>query len=183
MSEASLYGLVAEFDDPTRLIEAAQTVKDKGYRRMEAYTPYPLKELDNIIKIDKFFPGFNPLPALILGGGLTGAAFAWALQYYIAAIEYPLNVGGRPLNSWPSFIIIMFELTILFAGTAAFLGSLLLSGLPRPNFPLFNLPRFAAASQDRFFLCIEARDAVFRLDRTSELLESLSPVEVFQVEE
>jgi hypothetical protein len=114
--------------------------------------------------------------------GLAGAIGAWFMQYYIAVFQFPLNVGGRPLYSWPSFIVIMFEVTILFAGGAVFFGGLLLCRLPRPHSPLFNLRRFAAASQDRFFLAVEARDAVFQLQRTTELLEGLHPLEVWEVE-
>jgi len=182
VSETPLYGLVAEFDDPTQLIEAARAVRKYGYRRFEAYSPYPIEELDEIIKLDTIIPGFNPLPAMVFLAGLAGAIGAWFMEYYIAVFQFPLNVGGRPLYSWPLFIVIMFEVTILFAGCAVFFGGLLLCGLPRPYFPLFNLRRFASASQDRFFLCVEARDAVFDLDRTTELLEGFHPREVWEVE-
>jgi hypothetical protein len=176
VNDSSIYGLLAEFPDPDSLLEAAKEVKRRGYKQMEAYTPYPIEDLDEVIG------GFNPIPLIVLLGGFTGAATAWAMQYYIAAIDYPINVGGRPLNSWPSFIVIMFELTVLFAAGSAFFGTLLFCGFPRPHFPLFNVPRFAAASRDSFFLCIEAEDAIFETDRTAELLESLNPLEVWEVE-
>jgi hypothetical protein len=176
MSESRIYGLAALFDNADQLVEAARGVRELGYTKIEAYTPYAVEELDEII------PGFNPLPALVFLGGATGAATAWAMQYYIAAIDYPINVGGRPLYSWPAFIPILFELTVLFASITAFVGSLALSGLPRPNFPMFNSPRFAAASRDGFFLCIEQRDVLFDREQTAELLESFHPMEVIEVE-
>lgn len=176
MNDQPIYGVAAEFEDPTKLIEAARAVKEHGYSQVEAYSPYPLKELDEIL------PGWNPLPLIVLAAGFLGAGTAWAMEYYIAAIDYPTNIGGRPLYSWPSFIPITFELTVLFASIAAFFGFLWLCGFPRPNFPLFNLRQFSKATQDRFFLCIDARDPFFDIGRTSDLLQELDPVEVWEVE-
>lgn len=176
MSDKRLYGLVAEFDGPSELIEAAREARERGYKAIEAYTPYPLEELDEIIG------GWNPVPLIVLLGGLTGAATAWTMEYYIAAIDYPINVGGRPLNSWPAFIPILFELTVLFASIAAFLGTLTLCGFPRPHHALFDIFRFRAASRDAFFLCVEATDLMFEPEKTSEFLESLEPLEVWEVE-
>lgn len=176
MSESPIFGLAAQFDDAGRLVEAARGVRALGYTKFEAYTPYAIEELDEIV------PGFNPLPALVFIGGATGSATAWIMQYYIAAIDYPINVGGRPLYSWPAFIPILFELTVLFASITAFVGSLALSGLPRPNFPMFNSPRFAAASRDGFFLCIEERDVLFSREQTAEVLHSFHPLEVIEIE-
>jgi hypothetical protein len=176
MTESPIYGLAAEFDDPTKLVEAARGVRELGYSKIEAYTPYSIEALHEII------PGRNPLPALVFVGGITGSAIAWSMQYYIAAIDYPINVGGRPLYSWPAFIVILFELTVLCASIAAFVGTLALCGLPRPNFPMFNSPRFAGASRNAFFLCIETRDVLFDPERTAELLQSFNPVEVIEVE-
>ncbi len=170
------YGLVAEFDDPTALVQAARETRKYGFRRFEAYSPYPIKALDKIISSPNF------VPPIVLGGGLTGAAIAWAMQYYIAAIDYPTNVGGRPLYSWPSFIPILFELTVLLASCGAFFGTLALCGFPRPNFPLFNLPQFAEASSGRFFLCIEARDPYYEPRHALEFLQSLRPIGVWEVE-
>ncbi len=172
----TIYGLVAEFDDPTALVEAARQTRDSGYLRFEAYSPYPIKDLDKIV------PGHNLVPLIVLSGGLLGAAIAWSMQYYIAAIDYPTNVGGRPLYSWPSFIPILFELTVLLASCGAFFGTLALCGFPRPNFPLFNLPRFSEATSSRFFLCIEARDPFYNTRQTAEFLEGLEPVGVWEVE-
>lgn len=176
MSESPIFGLAAQFDDAGQLVEAARGVRELGYTKIEAYTPYAIEELDEII------PGFNPLPALVFIGGVTGAATAWIMQYYIAAIDYPINVGGRPLYSWPAFIPILFELTVLFASITAFVGSLALSGLPRPNFPMFNSPRFAAASRDGFFLCVEERDVLFDREQTAEVLQRFHPLEVIEIE-
>jgi hypothetical protein len=176
MSDKRLYGMVAEFGGPSELIEAAREARERGYRAIEAYTPYPLEELDEILG------GWNPVPLIVLLGGLSGAATAWAMEYYIAAIDYPINVGGRPLNSWPAFIPILFELTVLFASIAAFLGTLILCGFPRPHHALFDIFRFRAASRDAFFLCVESTDLIFEPEKTSEFLESLEPLEVWEVE-
>ena len=175
-SEIPIFGVAAEFDDPDKLLEAARYSREQGYRWLEAYTPYPIKELDEIIK------ALNPLPAMVFVAGALGSATAWIMQYYIAAIDYPINVGGRPLYSWPSFIVILFELTVLFAASGAFFGMFWLAGLPRPNHPMFNVEAFAGASQDRFFLCIEARSAGFDSRAAADLLESFDPVGVWEVE-
>jgi hypothetical protein len=177
MTAPQIYGLVAEFESAGQLVKAARAVRENGYHRVEAYSPYPIEDLDEIIG------GRNPVPLITLIGGITGALTAWTMQYYIAAIDYPTNVGGRPLYSWPAFIVITFELTILFAAISAFVGTLALCGFPRPNFPLFNLPRFGAVSRDAFFLCIEARDLLFEVSKTSNFLETLGPVEVWEVED
>lgn len=174
--EGEIYGMVAEFDDPTALLEAAHEIKRKGYRKLEAYTPYSIKDLEEII------PGPNLVPLIVLIGGLIGAATAWSMEYYIAAIDYPINVGGRPLYSWPMFIPILFELTVLVAGIFAFFGTLALCGFPRPHFPLFNLPQFSQASSSRFFLCIEKRDLLYDPDLTASFLRGLNPIGVWEVE-
>lgn len=176
MISSPIYGVVAEFDDPGKLVEAARAVREHGYKKFEAYTPYPIKELDEIV------PGINPVPALVFLGGLTGAATAWIMQCYIAIIDFPINVGGRPLYSWPSFVPITFELTVLFAAGAAFFGMLWLAGLPLLHHPLFNLGRMARASKDRFFLCVEARDSKFDSGRVAQFLRHLEPLGVWEVE-
>lgn len=175
--KSAVYGLVAEFDDPTALVEAARQVRSEGYRKFQAYTPYPIKDLDEIV------PGWNLVPPIVLLAGLLGAATAWVMQYYIAAIDYPINVGGRPLYSWPSFIPILFELTVLFAGCAAFFGTLALCGFPCLHFPLFNLPEFANASSGRLFLSIEARDPLYDSELTTRFLRDLDPIGVWEVED
>ncbi len=170
------YGVVAEFDDPDELVAAARAAREHGYRRVEAYSPYPIKELDEIL------PAWNLLPALVLISGVTGALVAFGMQYFIAAIVYPLNIGGRPLNSWPAFIVITFELTILFAATAAFFGALLFAGFPAVYHPMFRIPTFKRVSDDGFFLCIEARDPHFHEIDTAHFLQSMEPVKVWEVD-
>jgi hypothetical protein len=178
MSEhPKIYGTVAEFDDPADLVEAARAARDRGYRRMEAYSPYPIKELDEVL------PMWNLLPTVVFFAGVLGGFIAFYLQYFIAAIVYPMNVGGRPLNSWPSFIVITFELTILFAACAAFFGTLFFAGFPAPYHPLFRIPTFRRASDDGFFLCIEARDPHYHSGDIASLLESFEPVNVWEVED
>ncbi len=173
---ADVYGLVAEFEDPTALLEAARKVRQAGYKHFEAYTPYPIKDLAEVV------PGRNYVPLIVLLGGLFGAAVAWSMQYYIAAIDYPINVGGRPLYSWPAFVPILFELTVLLAACGAFFGTLALCGFPRPNFPLFNLPQFAQVTSDRFFLCVEGQDPLYEKRTTAQLLNDLGPTGVWEVE-
>ena len=176
MNTSTAYGLVAEFDDPTIMVEAARKVRGAGYRRFDAYSPYPIKDLDKIV------PGPNYVPFIVLMGGFTGALIAWAMQYYIAAIDYPLNIGGRPLYSWPAFVPILFELTVLLAACGAFFGTLTLCGFPRLHFPLFNLPQFADATSNRFFLCIERVDPAYNPYTTPQFLQDLNPIGVWEVE-
>jgi hypothetical protein len=179
MTENALYGIVAEFEDPGLLVRAVDAVHTRGYRKVEAYTPYPIHEIEEILE-----PGpERRLPRLVLAGGLLGTLTAWGMQFYIAAIDYPLNIGGRPLNSWPAFIVIMFELTILFASLTAFFGMLGLCGLPLPHHPLFNLSRFSLASKNRFFLCVETTDPLFDAGEVSDLLAGFDPLEVREVYE
>jgi hypothetical protein len=174
---APVYGIVAEFDDPGPLLTAARAAHERGYRKMEAYTPYQIRELDELLKGSKW------LPPIVFLGGILGFFTAWAMEFYIAVIDYPTNIGGRPLNSWPSFIVIMFELTILFASISAFFGMLGLCGLPLPHHPLFNLQRFVGASADHFFLCIEARDPIFDVENATGLLNDADALNVWQVDD
>ena len=151
-----IYGLLAEFDNPSALVAAAREAHAAGYRRMDAYTPFPVEELNEALGLEH-----TGVAAMVLIGGITGAVLGYLMQYYVAVIDYPLNIGGRPLHSWPAFVPVTFELTILCAGLFAVLGMLALNGLPMPHHPVFNAPRFALASRDRFFLCIEAADPQF----------------------
>ncbi len=171
-----LYGLVAEFDDPTALVGAARKAREGGYRRLDAYSPFPVEELTEALGMRH-----TKLPLLILLGGIVGCLGGYYMQYYAAAISYPINVGGRPLHSWPMFIPVTFELTILLAALTAVLGMLALNGLPMPYHPLFNVPRFAHASRDRFFLCIQAIDPKFDESTTKQFLAELQPVSVEEV--
>src|SRR3954470_24079422 len=147
------YGLIAEFDNPTALVAAAHHARQAGYRKMDGYSPFPIEELHEALEFED-----ARLPFIVLIGGLTGCIGGYLLQYWISAVAYPVNVGGRPLHSWPAFIPVTFECTILAAALSAVLGMLALNGLPMPFHPVFNVPRFGFASRDRFFLCIEAMD-------------------------
>ena len=173
-----VYGLMAEFEDSTALVRAARRAHDEGFRKMDAYSPVPVEELHDALHIHD-----NRLPAIVLGGGIVGAVAGYGLQYWAATIAYPINIGGRPLHSWPSFIPVTFETTILAAALSAVLGMLALNGLPQPFHPVFNVPRFALASRNRFFLCIEARDPKFDIDGTRAFLQSLGAREVTTVED
>src|SRR5438105_9944126 len=179
MAQAStVYGLMAEFDEPNALVEAAERAHQEGYRCLDAYSPFPIEELHHAIG-----GGPTRLPLVVLIGGLIGCIGGYGLQYWVSVIAYPVNVGGKPLHSWPAFIPVTFECTILAAALAAVLGMLALNGLPMPYHPVFNVPRFALASRNRFFLVIEATDAKFDFDKTRQFLESLKPREVSTVED
>ena len=176
MKRTPIYGIMAEFDSPTDLVAAARRTYDAGYQKIDAYSPFPIEELAEAI-------GFhhNAVPLVVLIGGLLGCVSGYFLQYWIAAITYPINVGGRPLNSWPAFIVVTFEMTILFAGLAAVLGMLALNGLPMPYHPVFNVPRFAFATKDRFFLMVFSTDPKFNAVETRRFLEGLSPRSISEV--
>jgi hypothetical protein len=172
-----IYGLMAEFTEPNELIAAVRHTHEAGYRHIDAYSPYPIEELTEALDLHR-----NRLPLIVLIGGIIGGLAGYALQYWAATTAYPLNVGGRPFHSWPAFIPITFETTVLCAALFAVLGMLALNGLPMPYHPVFNVPRFALASRDRFFLCIEATDPLFDRDGTRRFLERLVPRTVSEVE-
>jgi hypothetical protein len=172
-----IYGLLAEFESPTALVEAATRAREAGYRQMDAYSPFPIEELTEALGVRE-----TRLPLLILIGGLIGGLGGFFMQWYSAAVDYPLDVGGRPQNSWPMFIPVTFEMTVLFAGLTAVFGLLALNGLPMPYHPVFNVPRFALATRDRFFLCVEATDPLFDRAGTKAFLQGLHPREVSEVE-
>ena len=178
MSGAKLYGLMAEFENPNDLVSAARRAHEAGFVKLDAYTPYPIEALTEALDIHD-----RRLPAVVLAGGILGGLLGYALCYWTSVIDYPLNIGGKPFHSVPAFIIPTFETTILFAALAAVLGMLGLNGLPMPYHPVFNTPRFALASRDRFFLCIEAKDPKFDHDETLAFLTTLSPRVVMDVEE
>ncbi|MCZ6818087.1 MAG: DUF3341 domain-containing protein [Calditrichaeota bacterium] len=175
--QSELYGLMAEFDAPEQLIEASRKAYEAGFRQMDAYTPFPVEGLPEAVGFKK-----SKLPLIVLIGALVGGTLGFAMQYFASVIHYPLNIGGRPLNSWPSFLPITFEMTILVAAFSAVLGMFALNGLPQPYHPVFNVPRFALASRDRFFLCIESEDEKFDPEETKKFLESLQPKDVFEVD-
>jgi hypothetical protein len=172
----AIYGLMAEFDNPTALVNATRAARDKGFRKLDAYSPFPIEELSEALHLHK-----NRLPLIVLLAGICGGLLGYYLQYFVTVWYFPINIAGRPLHSWPSYIVITFEVTILFAAISTVLGLLALCGLPMPYHPVFNVPRFAAASRSRFFLCIESTDPLFDRDRTVEFLESLEPREVSEV--
>jgi len=176
MKPAGVHGLIAEFDDPTALVAATERAYRAGYRRMDAYSPFPIEELHEALGARH-----TRLPLVVLIGGLCGCLGGYGLQYWVSTMAYPINVGGKPFHSWPAFIPVTFECTILVAALSAVLGMLALNGLPMPYHPVFNVPRFALASRNRFFLCIEAADPKFDLEATRRFLETLSPREVATV--
>ena len=172
-----IYGVVAEFKTEHELVHAVEKTREAGYRRIEAYTPFPVEGLSEALALKR-----NNVPLITLIGGLTGGLGGFFFQYWVNVIAYPLNIGGRPLNSWPAFIPVTFELTVLGAALSAVFGMLALNGLPRPHHPLFNVHRFVKhATSDRFFLCIEARDPRFDRDKTRRFLESQQPRGIFDV--
>ena len=175
MSGDWIYGLVAAFETDAQLLRAAEKAYEHGYRKMDGYAPFPMDGLAEALGKK------NRLPLLVLLGGILGGSSAYFMEWFANVISYPINVGGRPLHSWPAFIPITFELTVLGASLTAFFGSLALSGLPQPYHPMFNLPEFERASQDRFFLCIEATDARFDPVATRAFLESLDPLLIAEV--
>lgn len=177
MSTKKLYGLMAEFTNTEDLIRAAEATRLAGYKEFDAYTPHPVEGLTDAMGPKKVW-----LPLLVLLGGLAGGIGGFCLQYWISVIEYPLNVGGRPYNSWPAFIPVTFEMTILGAALTAVIGMILMNGLPMPYHPVFNVAAFELASTDHFFLCIEAKDKKFDLSATREFMNQFSGAKIHEVE-
>ncbi len=176
MSGSGLYGYMAEFEDSKTLVRAAERAKEAGYSRMEAYSPMPIHGISEAL-------GQPPsrLPWAVFLGGLLGASGGYLLQYWTSAVDYPINIGGRPLNSWPAFIPVTFECAILFAALTAVFGMFILNGLPKPHHPVFNVEAFSRASVDRFFLCIETEDPKFDAAQTKRFLQNLGATAVCDV--
>ncbi len=172
-----LYGILAEFDTATQLVDAARRVRDAGYVKTDAFSPFPLHEIDEALGIKR-----SVLPYLIFAGGITGLLSGLVLQYFVHVIDWPIIVGGRPHFSLPAFVPPMFELTILFSAFVAVFGMLFLNGLPSPYHPVFNVPRFALATREKFFLVIESADPLYDYENTRSFMQSLDPQEVFDVE-
>ena len=171
-----VYGILAEFDTPEDLIAAVEAAHKAGYRKMDAYSPFPIEAVAEAMHFHE-----SKLPALVLIGGLVGGAIGFGMQYYASVVAYPNNIGGRPLNSWPAFIPVTFEMTILFAAACAVLGMLFLNGLPKPYHPLFGDAHFARVTNDGFFLCIESADKQFDDEATTQFLQQLQPKGVRRV--
>jgi hypothetical protein len=176
MYAPNMYGLIAEFDTPDQVVEAARRARAQGYRIMDAYTPFPIHDLFDAM--EDYRTWVSPI---VLTGGLTGASLGFLMQTWMTVFDYPINVGGRPLFSWPSFIPITFESMVLLAAFSAVFGMLLLNGLPKPYHPVFNVPGFERASMDRFFLCIEVRDPLFEPGETMRFLQGLGARRVTEV--
>src|SRR5215475_1805297 len=176
MKDTCIYGLMAEFENVNDAITAARRTYAAGYRKMDAYSPFPVEELSEAIGFHK-----NGVALICLIGGLLGCTGAFTLQWWINNVSYPINIAGRPLNSWPSFIIVTFEMTILFSGLSAVFGMLALNGLPMPYHPVFNVPQFEGVTKDKFFLVIFSSDKRYDAIGTRRFLESLKPVSVAEV--
>jgi Protein of unknown function (DUF3341) len=172
------YGLLGEFDTPKELMAAARQVREAGYHRIDAYAPFPVEGLSQALGLGR---KHDLVPLITLIGGLGGGLSGFFFQLWASASSYPMNIGGRPLNSWPAFIPVTFELTVLGASTFAVFGMLALNKLPQPHHPLFNVARFKHASNDKFFLCIEAHDPKFHLAETARFLQSVNAQHVTEV--
>jgi hypothetical protein len=176
LENGPVYGLMAEFDSAQELVAAAHKAHAEGYKKLDAYSPFPVEGLAEAIGFYK-----NRVSLVVLIGGLIGGISAYSLQYWVAVITYPTNVAGRPFHSWPSFIIVTFELTILFGGLSAVIGMLALNGLPLPYHPVFNVPEFAKASDNKFFLVVEASDPNYDPSKTRSFLSGLGPRMIAEV--
>jgi hypothetical protein len=174
--EPPIYGLLARFRKPEDLVRAVINTREKGFLKIDAYTPFPVHGLAAALGIKK---NFVPLVTLI--SGIAGGALGFFMQWYSFVVGYPMNVGGRPPNSWPMFIPVTFELTILFAALAAFFSMLVANRLPQPYHPVFHVAEFERASTDGFFLCIQADDLLFKPSQTRRFLESLLPQAIYEV--
>ncbi len=176
MKRDPIYGLMAEFDSPTDVVKAARLTHEAGYKKIDAYSPFPIEELAEAIGFHR-----NNVALIVLIGGLCGCATGYLLQWWVSVVAYPINVGGRPLHSWPSFMVVTFELTILFSVLSAVFGMLALNGLPMPYHPVFNVPRFERATQDKFFLVVFSSDPQYDSTRTRQFLEGLGSTSVSEV--
>ena len=173
----AIYGVMAEFDTPTDLVRAAKRTYEAGYRNIDTFSPFPIEESWEAIGHHD-----RRLSFIVLAGGLTGLLAGLGLQQWVHNVAYPINIGGKPLNSWPMFVPVAFETTILFAALSAVIGMIVLNGLPQPYHPVFNVARFEHASRDKFFLLVESTDPKFDRAGTLDFLKGLDPSEVNEVE-
>jgi hypothetical protein len=173
-----LYGLLGEFDSPKQLMDAARKAREAGYHRLDAFAPFPVEGLSQALGLGR---KQDQVPLITLIGGLAGGIGGFFFQLWVNVSSYPMNIAGRPLNSWPAFIPITFELTILGASLSAVFGMLALNRLPQPHHPLFNIERFKRATSDKFFLCILSHDKKFHLEETARFLESVQAHHVTEV--
>ena len=173
-----IFGLMAEFSDPDELVQKAHQAYEAGYRKMDAYTPFPVHGLPTALGFK-----WNWVPFIVGAAAIMGGIGGFLLQYWVSVIAYPVNIAGRPLNTWPAFMVVTFEMTILSAGGPRFLGMILLNKLPQPYHPVFNVPRFEMASSDKFFLCIMKSDPKFDMVKTRDFLEGLEPEGVYEVDQ
>jgi Protein of unknown function (DUF3341) len=176
MKRDPVYGIMAEFASAQALVDAAKRTHEAGYQRIDAYSPFPIEGLAEEMGFHQ-----NSVPLVVLIGGIVGGLTGYLMQYWMSAVDYPLNIGGKPAHSWPAFIVITFEMTILFAGISAVLGMLALNGLPMPYHPAFNVPRFALASKDRFFLIVFSSDPKYDPAGTRNFMEGLAPRSISEV--
>jgi len=176
MKRDPVYGIMAEFASAQALVDAAKRTQEAGYQKIDAYSPFPIEGLAEELGFHQ-----NSVPLVVLIGGIVGGLTGYLMQYWMSAVDYPLNIGGKPAHSWPAFIVITFEMTILFAGVSAVLGMLALNGLPMPYHPVFNVPRFALASKDRFFLIVFSSDPKYDPAGTRNFMEGLGPRSISEV--
>lgn len=178
MPDTPIYGLMAEFDTPDELVRATKSTYQAGYRKMDTFSPYPVEGAWEAMEHHD-----SRLSKIVLGGGILGGCTGYGLEYWVHAITYPTNIAGKPLNSWPQFIPVTFELTILFGAISAMLALIFLNGFPQPYHPVFNVKRFAEhASRDKFFLLVESADPKFDREQTLSFLKGLNPSEINEVE-
>src|SRR5882757_67916 len=176
MKRDPIYGIMAEFDTAQHLRDAAKATHEAGYQKIDAYSPFPIEGLADEISQDH-----HDVQLVVLIGGIVGGLTGYLMQYWMSVVDYPLNIGGKPYHSWPSFIVITFEMTILFAVISAVFGMLALNGLPMPYHPVFNVPRFTRASRDRFVRVVFSSDVNYDPAATRQFLESLDARSVSEV--
>ncbi|HSN20078.1 MAG TPA: DUF3341 domain-containing protein [Usitatibacter sp.] len=174
---SALYGIMAEFASADALLAAARRAREAGYRRLEAYSPFPVEGLAEAVGF-----GGTRVPLATLVGGIAGGVGGFFLQWYSAVVSYPENIGGRPPDSWPEFIPVTFETTVLFAAVAAVVAMLAGNRLPRLRHPVFGARDFDLATRNRFFLCLGADDPRFETGTARRFLEGLAPMKIVEVE-